>query len=312
LPEGRLPIWIDTDPGIDDAIALILAVRSPELELLGVSTVNGNVEVERATLNALRVLELAGSGAPVWQGAERSLLGELHRASFHGTDGLGGLLFEPSRRPAEAGFAPQAMAEHILGAPGKVTLVALGPLTNLALALNLAPAFAARVERIVIMGGAMFTEGNVTPSAEFNTHCDPEAAHRVLGSGIPQTWVPLDATGHALLPVEWSAKMAAEADPLRRFVGRLTLFYAQSHKAYYGTEGSTLHDPLTVASLLEPGLLETRPALVRVELGGSLSRGRTVADLLGTSESQGEPNAEVALAADSARFLELVQARIGG
>jgi inosine-uridine nucleoside N-ribohydrolase len=303
-------VWIDTDPGIDDALALMLAVRSPELEVIGVSTVHGNIQVEQGAANALKILDLVGSSIPVWQGADRNLIGDLRTAPFiHGQDGLGELL-PASRRQLEPGSAVQALTNALRQSDEPITIIAIAPLTNIALALGSAPDLAARIERLVIMGGAMRTEGNTTPAAEFNTFCDPEAARRVLTSGVPQVWVPLDVTMKTIMPAAWSAELARATDPVARFIGELTLFYSRYYRSYYGIDGCALHDPLTVASVFRPELLQTKGVFLDVELAGQLTRGRTVPDLWGIPKPHGVPNAQIALEVDAPAFLALFQERV--
>jgi inosine-uridine nucleoside N-ribohydrolase len=300
------PVWIDTDPGIDDCLAILLALRSPEIDVLGISTVHGNTDLAQATANALRVTELAQADVPVWAGADRSVCGQLRTAEYiHGGDGLGDLLPAPATKP-RPGFAVHAMAEQILSHGRPVTLIALGPLTNVALALAVYPDLAGAIERIVIMGGAIRREGNTTPSAEFNTYCDPEAAARVVASGVPQLWVPLDVTMQAILPAARSRDLAASTDSVASFIGELTTFYSGHYRRTYGIDGSCLHDPLTVAVLLDPSLVTCRELFLRIECAGQSTRGRTVADLWRIPQPWGEPNATVALEVDGERAVALI------
>ena len=229
------PTLIDCDPGHDDAIALLLALASPEVELLGVTTVAGNQTLEKTTTNALRVLELAGRGdVPVAAGADRPLARELFIADYvHGESGLDGPeLPEPRAEPVDQ-HAVDFLAERILGSPRPVTLVPIGPLTNVALLLSRYPQAAGNVERVVIMGGAV-AEGNVTPAAEFNIYVDPEAAWRVFHSGLPVTMIGLDVTHRALM-------MPVHVEPLRassevgRFEAELHDFFVRYHERTYGT-----------------------------------------------------------------------------
>jgi len=303
-------VWIDTDPGIDDALAIMLALKSPELQVVGISAVHGNIEVELGASNVLKILSLLGSDVPVWVGAPRNLIGDLRTAPFiHGKDGLGDLLKAPGRRP-ESGSAFGALARALREAEEPITVIALGPLTNVALALAHEPDIERNFERIVVMGGAFRCEGNTTPAAEFNVYCDPEAARFVLRSGIPQVWVGLDVTMRTVMPLEWSEKLARCKDEGLRFIGELTTFYSRYYRSYYGIEGCALHDPLTVGYLLNSKLVTTREVFVDIELGGMLCRGRTVADMWGIPEPWGEPNAEVALDVDARAFLKLFRERV--
>jgi inosine-uridine nucleoside N-ribohydrolase len=296
------PILIDCDPGHDDAIGLLLALASPEVELLGVTTVAGNQTVEKTTANALRVLELAGRGdVPVAAGAPRPLVREPFVAVYvHGETGLDGPELPPPKgRPVEQ-HAVDFLAEHVNGA----TLVATGPLTNVALLLATRPE--APPNRIVLMGGAI-AEGNVTPAAEFNIWADPEAAARVFASGLDVTMVGLDVTHRALLA-------GAHAEALRttgrvgRVVAELLDFYGVFHREVYGFDGSPVHDAAAVAQVLRPELLELKRLNVEIECESSLCRGRTVVDLW--RRTGREPNAHVAVGIDSEAFVELLLQRL--
>jgi inosine-uridine nucleoside N-ribohydrolase len=296
------PVVIDCDPGHDDAIALLLALASPELELRGVTTVSGNQTLEKTTANALKVLEFAGrTDVPVAAGADRPLMRERFVAAYvHGESGLEGPeLPEPRTRPLEQ-HAVDFLAERVEGA----TLVPVGPLTNVALLLARHPE--ARPERIVLMGGAI-AEGNVTPAAEFNIWADPEAAARVFASGIDLTMIGLDVTHRALVG-------AAEADRLRAsgrtgtLVAELLEYYNRFHAETYGFAGSPIHDAVAVAHVLGPGLVETRHRHVAIETQSDLCRGRTVVDLWRRTGQP--PNAHVGIDVDAPAFVELLVERI--
>jgi inosine-uridine nucleoside N-ribohydrolase len=302
------PILLDCDPGHDDAIALLLALASPELELLGVTTVAGNQTLEKTTANALRVLELAGrADVPVAAGADRPLARELFIAAYvHGESGLDGPeLPEPQGAPIEQ-HAVDFLAERILGSPRQVTLVPVGPLTNVALLLSRYPEAAQNVERIVIMGGAI-AEGNVTPAAEFNIYVDPEAAWRVFHSGLPVTMIGLDVTHRALMMPTHVERLRASGD-IGRFVAELHDFFVRYHERTYGTEGAPIHDAVAVAQVLRPGIVETLHRHVDVDCESRLCRGRTVVDLWRRTGE--EPNADVGVGIDADAFLDLLCERI--
>ena len=302
------PILLDCDPGHDDAIALLLALASPELELLGVTTVAGNQTLEKTTANALRVLELAGRGdVPVAAGADRPLARELFIAAYvHGETGLDGpTLPEPQGAPVGQ-HAVDFLAERILDCDRTVTLVPVGPLTNIALLLARHPEAAANVERIVIMGGAV-AEGNVTSAAEFNIYVDPEAAWRVFHSGLPVTMVGLDVTHKALMMPSHVEQLRTSGD-VGRFVAELHDFFVQYHERTYGTEGAPIHDAVAVAQVLRPGIVETLPRHVDVDCESRLCRGRTVVDLWRRTGE--EPNADVGVGIDADAFLKLLCERI--
>ena len=302
------PILLDCDPGHDDAIALLLALASPELELLGVTTVAGNQTLEKTTANALRVLELAGrQDVPVAAGADRPLARELFIADYvHGDSGLDGPeLPQPQAEPIDQ-HAVDFLAERILGSSSPVTLVPVGPLTNVALLLSRYPEAAGNVERIVIMGGAI-AEGNVTPAAEFNIYVDPEAAWRVFHGALPVTMVGLDVTHQALMMPTHVERLRASG-PVGRFVAELHDFFVRYHMRTYGTEGAPIHDAVAVAQVLRPGIVETQHRHVDVDCESRLCRGRTVVDLWHRTGE--EPNADVGVGIDADAFLELLCERI--
>jgi len=301
-------IILDCDPGHDDAIALLLALASPELDLLGVTTVSGNQTLEKTTANAIRVLDHVGRGEiTVAAGADRPLVRERHvAAEVHGETGLDGPDLPPASRPPGPAHAIDWIATTLMSRDRPVTLVPTGPLTNVALFLARYPELAPRIERIVLMGGA-YAEGNVTPAAEFNIWADPEAAHRVFTSGIELTMVGLDVTHQALL-------RPADVDRLRgagragKLVADLFDFYVGFHRSRYGWDGAPVHDAVAVAHVIDGGLLGTTHAGVVVDTGGELSRGRTHVDLWGVTEWA--RNCHVAVRIDSPRFRDLLLTRI--
>ena len=291
------PIVIDCDPGHDDAMALLLALASPELELIGVTTVAGNQTLDKTTRNALVTLEIAArSDIPVAAGADAPLRRKLRTAAHvHGETGLDGPeLPEPAARPAETD--PGDWLE-----PG-VVLVATAPLTNVAGWLERG----IRPDRIVWMGGAV-GEGNVTPAAEFNAFVDPEAAALVFASGIPITMIGLDVT-HKALFTRAHAERLRGAGRAGRFVAELSDFFQQFHERSYDFDGSPIHDAMAVAHVIDPTLLTTRHVNVAVETESTFCDGRTVVDLRGVTGR--EPNAEVGVDVDAERFLELLVSRI--
>jgi pyrimidine-specific ribonucleoside hydrolase len=305
-----IPVLIDCDPGHDDAIALLLALASPELEVLGVTTVAGNVGLDKTTPNALRVLELAQrSEVPVAAGFARPLYRPLQiAANVHGESGLDGPALPKPSSSALAAHAVDFLAEKIMASAHPVTLVPVGPLTNIAMLLNSYPDISDQVDRIVLMGGAIGT-GNVTPAAEFNIYVDPEAAHRVFHSGVPITMMGLDVTHKALLD-------AAHADQLRRtgkvgkFVAELLDFFLVNHPRHYEARGGVpIHDALAVAHLIWPGLVETVECHVTVETQSDLCRGRTVVDRWGVTGQL--PNALVGIDLDGELFARLLLDRLG-
>jgi inosine-uridine nucleoside N-ribohydrolase len=298
------PILLDCDPGHDDAIALLLALASPELKLLGVTTVAGNQTLEKTTANAIRVLEFAGrTDVPVAAGADRPLMRDPFVAAYvHGDTGLDGPDLPPPQGDRVNRHAVDFLADKIREADGAVTLVPVGPLTNVALMLALHPD--ARPERIVLMGGAV-AEGNITPAAEFNIWADPEAAARVFASGIEVTMIGLDVTHKALFT---SAHIGRLAGRVGEMVTELLRFYDRFHREVYGFDGSPIHDAVAVAHVIKPELVETLHRNVEIDVESKLCRGRTVVDLWRRTDRQ--PNAHVGVEIDADGFLELLIERI--
>ena len=274
-------IIIDTDPGQDDAVAILLALASPEIEVLGLTCVAGNVPLPLTTKNALTICELAGrTDIPVHVGCERPLERTLVTAEHvHGKTGLDGFtLPDPVMAPAE-GHAVDFLIETLRReAPGTVTLCPIGPLTNIATALRDAPDIAPRIKRIVLMGGAYFEVGNITPAAEFNIYVDPEAADIVFRSGVPLVVMPLDVTHKALTTRPRIEAFRALGTKVGKAVASWTDFFERFDMEKYGSEGAPLHDPCTIAWLLKPGLFAGREINVEIELEGRLTTGMTVAD----------------------------------
>jgi inosine-uridine nucleoside N-ribohydrolase len=306
---SAIPIILDCDPGHDDAIAIMLALASPEVELLGITTVSGNQTLPKTTANALRVLELVGrSDVPVHAGADRPLLREQHvAADVHGESGLDGPDLPPATTRARPQHAVDYLADEIRARGGKLTLVPTGPLTNVALLLARHPD--ARPERVVLMGGSI-GEGNTTPAAEFNIWADPEAAQRVFDSDLDVTMIGLDVTHRALITDAHRERLRAAGD-VARVAAELLDFYTRFHKRRYpDLDGAPLHDPVCIAHITHPGLVATRAAFVRVDCDGEEGRGRTNADWRGRRTS-GPPNAQVGVDIDGGAFAELVIERVG-
>jgi inosine-uridine nucleoside N-ribohydrolase len=302
------PVILDCDPGHDDAVALLLALASPEVDLLGVTTVAGNQTLEKTTANALKVLDYVGRGdVPVAKGADRPLVREAHvAADIHGESGLEGAELPEATRGPVPEHAIDWMAATLASATEPVTLVPVGPLTNIGLFLARYPDLAPKVDRVVIMGGAI-AEGNVTPAAEFNIWADPEAAHRVFTSGWPLTMVGLDVTHKARI-TKPDLEQLAGAGRAGRLISDLYSFFIPIHQARYGWDGAPIHDAVAMAQVVDPTLLRTEHRGVVIDTGGELSRGRTYVDLWGKAEW--EPNCDVAVDVDSERFLSLLVDRI--
>ena len=301
------PTVLDCDPGHDDAIALLLALGSPELDLLGVTTTYGNQTVEKTTANALRVLELAGRTAvPVARGAAEPLARPLVVASHvHGESGLDGPALPPPSIEPVATPAVEWLAETVAASHAPVTLVPTGPLTNVARYLEAHGT--AGIERIVLMGGAI-AEGNMTPAAEFNVWADPEAAQIVFEAPVDVTMIGLDVTHRAVTGPDVQRRLR-EAGSIGVFVAELVDFFTVYHRQTYGWDGAPIHDAVAVAHLLRPGLVETKRRNVEVERVSELCRGRTVVDLWLRTDRP--PNAHVGVDLETDAFFELLVERIG-
>jgi purine nucleosidase len=313
-----LPVVIDTDPGVDDALALLLAAASPELNVLAITTVAGNVTLDRATENARRIAAVAWEGReapPIYRGR---IGGDETAEEVHGIDGLGGAAtlvdaegdpHYPATIPLSSGDAVTALISLIEAHPGEITLITLGPLTNLAEAIREAPRVMTRVHEVVVMGGAFREGGNTTAVAEFNIYVDPASAQLVCDSGLPIRWVPLDVTHRCKLTRQDLDRLP---DTRRtRFVRHALDWYMQYHYQGFGEMAAFLHDPLAVGAAIWPELLRTRKLRVDVETSGAHTRGMTVADFRPIPhQHETPPNAQVALEVDSDEFVRRFLARL--
>ncbi len=304
----RCPIIIDCDPGHDDALALLLAGASEELELLGVTVVAGNQTIDKTLYNALRVLTLAGLRPPVAAGAETSLSGPITPSDLMGETGLdGAVLPEPGFEPEDM-TAVELLAKLLRESETPVTLVPIGPLTNIAVLLTGWPSLRSKIKQIVLMGGGTF--GNITPAAEFNILTDPVAGDVVFRSGIPIVMLGLDVTYKALIFDEEVEQIRNLGNPVSIAVAEMMTFYTrQSVRCGYTTEGAHLYDPCTIAWLLDPTLFSGRKAHVTVETSGVQSHGMTVVDFDG-KHTDGRCNAEIIMDIERERFIKLLMARL--
>ena len=309
---GRRKIIIDTDPGQDDAVAILLALASPELEVLGITAVCGNVPLALTERNARRICELAGRPEIlVFAGATRPLFRELVTAEqVHGKTGLNGPeLPEPSMRLQDAHAVDFIIETLMTEERASVTLCALGPLTNLALALVREPRIASRIQEIVLMGGGFFEGGNVTPTAEFNIYVDPHAADIVLKSGAPIVMLPLDVTHKALTTADRTRAFRGLGTRVGVAVAEMLEFFERFDEQKYGTDGGPLHDPCVIAWLLAPQLFRGRCCNVEVETTSELTMGMTVADWWGVTSRP--KNATYIRDVDHDGFFRLLVERIG-
>ncbi|HEY6631907.1 MAG TPA: nucleoside hydrolase [Rhizobiaceae bacterium] len=311
MPEIR-KIIIDTDPGQDDAVAILLALASPELEVLGITAVAGNVPLALTQKNARKICELAGKPqTKVFSGAIRPMVRPLVTAeNVHGKTGLDGPdLPEPTMKLQEQHAVDFIVDTLMREEPGSVTLCPLGPLTNIALAMVREPKIVPRIREIVLMGGGFFEGGNVTPAAEFNIYVDPHAADVVLKSGVPTVMVPLDVTHKALTSAKRVAAFRGLGTKPGVAVAEMLEFFERFDESKYGTDGGPLHDPCVIAYLLKPELFSGRHINVTVETGSELTMGMTVADWWGVTGA--EKNVTYLRDIDHEAFFALLVERIG-
>jgi inosine-uridine nucleoside N-ribohydrolase len=298
-------ILLDCDPGHDDAVAILLAARSPALQLEAITTVAGNQTLEKTTRNALKVCSLAGiCNVPIAAGMDRPLVRDLRvAADIHGTSGLDGpALPEPDLSAAPI-HGVDLLIEKLRASDGDLTIVATGPLTNVAAAIRREPAIVPKIQQLVLMGGAI-GQGNTTPAAEFNIYVDPEAAQIVFSSGRPITMIGLDVTHQAQATPEVRARIRALGSPVAHLVDDLLGFFGETYLRVFGFPAPPVHDPCAVAWVIDPTLIQSRPMRVDIELRGEWTTGRTVCDRYGIT---GRPaNAEVGLELDVPRFWDLL------
>ncbi|HKJ38136.1 MAG TPA: nucleoside hydrolase [Anaerolineales bacterium] len=275
-------IIIDTDPGVDDALAFLLALASPEIQLEALTTTQGNVTLEKATRNALSVLELCNANhIPVAAGSMYPLVQPLLASvDVHGESGIGVAKLPESTSKVVEQHAVDYLIEKVLAEPNEISIFPIGPLTNIAMAIRKEPGFAKAVKELVIMGGAINENGNVTPLAEFNIYVDPHAAHIVFHSGIPITLIPLDVTHKCLLRQEHVDRLMKTRSPITGFIKDAVETYFQfSYER--GFAGCALHDPLTLATIIAPELLTLKEYYVDVDHSGGVAMGKTFADVFG-------------------------------
>lgn len=303
---ARQKIICDCDPGHDDAIAILLAANSPDLELLGLTIVAGNQTLENTGRNACHVLQWLGrEQIPVYTGCGRPMVRDRVTAGdIHGETGLDGPVFPPLRKAPEGEHAVSYLIRTLLASEGDITVVTSGPMTNLGMALRMEPRIAEKIQRIVLMGGS-YTNGNVTPAAEFNILADPEAAHVCFTSGRPITMIGLDVTRKVLCYPEIVERMAKAGNCASRLFVDLMKHFCKAQKEVFGWEGGPLHDPVTIACLLDPGLVSTKPMNVQIDLSHGPSYGRTNCDAFGYL---GLPaTADVAVDIDADRFWDIIE-----
>jgi len=303
-------IIIDTDPGIDDALAILLALASPELSLEGLSIVHGNCSLEQATRNGLSILELVhAEHIPLARGCELPLVQpSLLAPETHGNTGLGyAKLPEPRIKPVVQ-HGCDFLIEKVMSNPGEITLVAIGPLTNVAMAIRKEPKLAKSLKELVIMGGAIRHEGNTTALGEFNVYVDPHAAHIVFHSEIPMTLVPLDVTYQCILTSPDVERLLKINSPIPKFIRETTGFYMRYHDEYQNIKGCIVNDPLALALTFAPELCNYQELPVEVDISGGVSMGKTLADFYNYGKKPA--NMKVALDVRAREFIELFLERM--
>ena len=302
---------IDTDPGQDDAVAILLALASPEINLLGITTVAGNVPLALTQVNARKICDLAGrTDMQVFAGLDRPLVRPLVTAEHvHGRTGLDGPVLPDPETPLQEQHAVDYIIDTLRREPaGSVTLAPIGPLSNIAMAMQRAPDIIPRIRQIILMGGAYFEVGNITPAAEFNIYVDPHAAQIVFASGVPVTMMPLDVTHKALTRTDRVAALRAIGNQTGVAVAEMLEFFERFDEAKYGSDGGPLHDPCTVAWMIAPDIFNGRPCNVEIETASPLTMGMTVVDWWQVSSRP--HNALVIGDLDADRFFALITERL--
>ena len=302
---------IDTDPGQDDAVAILLALASPEINLLGITTVAGNVPLALTQVNARKICDLAGrTDMQVFAGLDRPLVRPLVTAEHvHGRTGLDGPVLPDPETPLQEQHAVDYIIDTLRREPaGSVTLAPIGPLSNIAMAMQRAPDIIPRIRQIILMGGAYFEVGNITPAAEFNIYVDPHAAQIVFASGVPVIMMPLDVTHKALTRTDRVASLRAIGNRTGVAVAEMLEFFERFDEAKYGSDGGPLHDPCTIAWMIAPDIFNGRPCNVEIETASPLTMGMTVVDWWQVSSRP--HNALVIGDLDADRFFSLITERL--
>ncbi len=303
-------IILDTDPGIDDALAILLALASPEIVLDGISAIHGNASTAQVATNALSILELAKAGhVPVYKGCEIPLVQpSLLSPETHGNTGLGYANLSAPLNQARAQHGCDYLIEQIMSHPKEITLVAIGPLTNVALAIRKEPRIVENVKEVFIMGGAIRHQGNTTPLAEYNTYVDPHAAHMVFHSGMPMILTPLDVTYQCIFLKEDLDRLLKIDSPITKFIADSTRFYMEFHDEYQKIDGCVINDPMTLALTFMPEICDYEDLYVDVDISTGVGLGNTFADFYNYEKKA--PNMKVALGVRPRMFMELFLERM--
>lgn len=304
----KTKIILDCDPGHDDAVAITLACRHPAIDLLGITVVAGNQTLEKTTRNALNVVQHLGANVPVYAGCGRPIVREkMIAADIHGSTGLDGPVFAPLTRAAEGKHAVNFIIDTLLASCGDITMVTTGPMTNLAMAIRMEPRIVEKIQRIVLMGGS-YTNGNVTPAAEFNIIADAEAAHICFTCGRPVTMMGLDITRKVLCYPSIVERMGRIGNRASQLFVDLMGHFCKSQKEVFGWEGGPLHDPCTIAWLIDPSLVTLKPMHTTIDLRSTDSYGRTNCDAFGYLKKPA--NVDVAVDIDVERFWDTIEAAL--
>lgn len=303
-------IIIDTDPGIDDALAFLLALASPELVVDGIVTIHGNASTAQVTTNALSILELAKrSNVPVYRGCELPLVQpSMLSPETHGNSGLGYAQLPAPQSQVRAQHGSDFIIEHIMSHPEEITLVCIGPLTNVALAIRKEPRIVQAVKEVFIMGGAIKHQGNTTPLAEYNTYVDPHAAHIVFHSGMPMILTPLDVTYQCIFTTDDLSRLQKIDSPITKFIADSTRFYMEFHDEYQKIDGCVINDPMTLALTYMPEICDYENLYVDVDISSGVGLGNTFADFYNYDKKS--PNMKVALGVRPRMFMELFLERM--
>ena len=297
-------IILDCDPGHDDAVAIMLAAINPKIELLGITVVAGNQKLEKTVNNALKVCNHLNLDVPVYSGMSRPMIREqLIADDIHGETGLDGPKFEELKIKAEDKHAVNFIIDTLMNSDEKITLVPTGPLTNIGMAIRFEPRIIEKINRIVLMGGS-YQLGNMTPAAEFNILADPDAAHIVFSSGVKIVMMGLDLTRQASATKEVVEKIKSLNNKASKLFVDLMEFFAASQKNVYGWSAPPVHDPTTIAYIIDPECIEVKPMFCEIELWSERSYGRTLCDYFGILKK--EPNVDVAVKLDFDKFWNLV------
>lgn len=301
----RIKIILDCDPGHDDAVAITMACKHPKIDLLGITVVAGNQTLEKTSRNALNLVQHLGAQVPVYAGCGRPMIREkIVAADIHGTTGLDGPVFPPLERSLEPEHAVNFIIRTLMESDGDITMVTTGPMTNLAMAIRMEPRIVDKIRRIVLMGGS-YTNGNVTPAAEFNIIADADAAYVCFTAGRPITMIGLDVTRKVLCYPSIVERMSKVGNKASQLFVDLMAHFCKSQKEVFGWEGGPLHDPCTIAWLIDPTVITTKPMNAQVDIRSTSSYGRTNCDFFGYQKLPA--NADVAIDVDVEKFWNIVE-----